>query len=123
MGNSMMGHFTGQESRGSGRAGRMREEMTVLLPTADDLRRAMARYAEALSEDERCPTPRTRRVREDTAYTLCVMTNTKDVREATRFAEAVLARRASAMPKPIPVPERAPRVEKAARTAAPAAFG
>ncbi|MHB9757601.1 DUF5133 domain-containing protein [Streptomyces sp. BYX5S] len=63
--------------------------MTVLLPTAATLRRALARHAEADAEDERHSTPRTVRAREDSAYTLCVMTGTTCVEDALRAADAV----------------------------------
>jgi hypothetical protein len=67
----------------------------VLLPTASDLRCALSRYAEAVIEDERCPTPGTARVREDRSYTLCVMTASTDVAAAVRAADAVLEQHAA----------------------------
>jgi hypothetical protein len=66
--------------------------MTVLLPTASDLRRALTRHDEAVGRDERRSTPETVRAREDSAYTLCVMTGTTGVEEARRAAAALLGR-------------------------------
>ncbi|WP_240799624.1 DUF5133 domain-containing protein [Streptomyces sp. A1277] len=62
----------------------------MLLPTPGDLRAALSRYADAVIEDERRSTPDTVRQREDTAYTLCVMTGVSDVREALSTADALL---------------------------------
>ncbi|MFJ8826602.1 DUF5133 domain-containing protein [Streptomyces sp. NPDC102467] len=64
--------------------------MTMLLPAVGDLRRALTRYDEAVVEDERWPTDETARLREDCAYTLCVMTATTDVAAAVRAADAAL---------------------------------
>ncbi|WP_405901374.1 DUF5133 domain-containing protein [Streptomyces sp. NBC_00727] len=64
----------------------------MLLPTPADLRAALSRYADAVIEDERRSTPGTVRQREDTAYTLCVMTGVSDVREALSTADALLHR-------------------------------
>ncbi|NEC69314.1 DUF5133 domain-containing protein [Streptomyces sp. SID9727] len=66
----------------------------MLLPTPADLRAALSRYADAVIEDERRSTPETIRQREDTAYTLCVMTGVSDVRDALSTADALLSRRA-----------------------------
>ncbi|MHC5256433.1 DUF5133 domain-containing protein [Streptomyces sp. UC4497] len=74
----------------------------MLLPTAADLRRALARHAEAIIEDERHSTPSTARARQDSAYTLCVMTGTNDVADAVRAADA-LYRRTPAHTTPHPV--------------------
>ncbi|MFB8209024.1 MULTISPECIES: DUF5133 domain-containing protein [unclassified Streptomyces] len=63
----------------------------MLLPTPADLRAALSRYADAVIEDERRSTPETLRQREDTAYTLCVMTGVSDVREALSTADALLS--------------------------------
>ena len=64
----------------------------MLLPTPADLRAALSRYADAVIEDERRSTPDTVRQREDTAYTLCVMTGVSDVHEAVSTADALLRR-------------------------------
>ncbi|MCX0247763.1 MULTISPECIES: DUF5133 domain-containing protein [Streptomyces] len=64
----------------------------MLLPTPADLRAALSRYADAVIEDERRSTPDTIRQREDTAYTLCVMTGVSDVRDALSTADALLSR-------------------------------
>ncbi|MFI7382522.1 DUF5133 domain-containing protein [Streptomyces sp. NPDC049813] len=68
--------------------------MTVLLPTADDLRQALIRHAEAVARDERRSTAETFRAREDSAYTLCVMTGTTRVEDARRVADGLLRRSA-----------------------------
>ncbi|TXS04489.1 DUF5133 domain-containing protein [Streptomyces sp. col6] len=68
----------------------------MLLPTPADLRAALSRYADAVIEDERRSTPDTVRRREDTAYTLCVMTGVSDVREAVSTADTLLRRGAPA---------------------------
>lgn len=62
----------------------------MLHPTPGDLRAALSRYADAVIEDERRSTPDTVRRREDTAYTLCVMTGVTDVRQALNAADALL---------------------------------
>ncbi|MEW1692987.1 DUF5133 domain-containing protein [Streptomyces sp. NPDC091265] len=54
--------------------------MALLLPTPGDLRAALSRYADAVIEDECRSTLDTVRRREDTAYTLCVMTGVNDIR-------------------------------------------
>ncbi|WP_330242073.1 DUF5133 domain-containing protein [Streptomyces sp. NBC_00525] len=64
----------------------------MLLPTPADLRAALSRYADAVIEDERRSTPESVRRREDTAYTLCVMTGVSEVREALSRADALLDR-------------------------------
>ncbi|MFJ3086610.1 DUF5133 domain-containing protein [Streptomyces sp. NPDC086838] len=68
----------------------------MLLPTPADLRAALSRYADAVIEDERRSTPDTVRQREDTAYTLCVMTGVSDVREALSTADDLLHRGSAA---------------------------
>lgn len=69
----------------------------MLLPTPGDLRAALSRYADAVIEDERHSTPDTIRQREDTAYTLCVMTGVSDVRDALTTADAILRPHAPAV--------------------------
>ncbi|HEY9330912.1 MAG TPA: DUF5133 domain-containing protein [Streptomyces sp.] len=62
----------------------------MLHPTSGALRAALSRHADAVIEDERRSTPGTARRREDTAYTLCVMTGVTDVRQALIAADALL---------------------------------
>ncbi|MEV7405348.1 DUF5133 domain-containing protein [Streptomyces sp. NPDC091267] len=62
----------------------------MLLPTPGDLRAALSRYADAVIEDECRSTLDTVRRREDTAYTLCVMTGVNDIRGALAEADALL---------------------------------
>ncbi|MEV7403414.1 DUF5133 domain-containing protein [Streptomyces sp. NPDC091267] len=90
----------------------------MLLPTPGDLRAALSRYADAVIEDERRSTPDTLRRREDTAYTLCIMTGVTDVKRALAAADALLrpsapeARAAAATD----VPDNASRPAGAQRT-------
>ncbi|MEW2181597.1 DUF5133 domain-containing protein [Streptomyces sp. NPDC005406] len=74
----------------AGRTNPLDEELALLHPTPGDLRAALSCYADALIEDERHSTPDTVRRREDTAYTLCVMTGVNDVRQALSTADALL---------------------------------
>ncbi|MEV8318469.1 DUF5133 domain-containing protein [Streptomyces sp. NPDC059900] len=76
----------------------MRKEMTVLLPTPAELRRALARYADAAIDDERHSTPENARAREDHAYTLCIMTGTTNIFEAMRAADAIVEGTATGLP-------------------------
>ncbi|MGW6202936.1 DUF5133 domain-containing protein [Streptomyces sp. NPDC055089] len=62
----------------------------MLLPTPMDLRAALSHYADAVIDDERHSTADTIRRREDTAYTLCVMTGESEVRRALAVADAFL---------------------------------
>ncbi|MEV0573228.1 DUF5133 domain-containing protein [Streptomyces sp. NPDC050392] len=62
----------------------------MLHPTPGDMRATLSRYADAVIEDERHSTPGTVRRREDTAYTLCVMTGVTDVKQALNAADALL---------------------------------
>ncbi|WP_199551394.1 DUF5133 domain-containing protein [Streptomyces sp. N35] len=62
----------------------------MLVPAARDLRIALAAYADAVIRDERCPTPASARAREDATFTLCVMTGTRDPREAVARTDAWL---------------------------------
>ncbi|MEK8143163.1 DUF5133 domain-containing protein [Streptomyces sp. M10(2022)] len=62
----------------------------MLLPMPGDPRAVRSRYADAVIEDERRSTLDTVRRREDTAYTLCVMTGVNDVRRALAAADALL---------------------------------
>ncbi|MGW6061907.1 DUF5133 domain-containing protein [Streptomyces sp. NPDC055189] len=62
----------------------------MLLPTPAELRRALARYADAAIDDERHSTLEKARTREDHAYTLCIMTGTTNIFEAIRAADAIV---------------------------------
>lgn len=78
--------------------------MAMLLPTASELRRALIRHDETRGEDERRSTPETARAREDSAYTLCVLTGTHGVAEARRAAHALLHPRPARVADLTPVP-------------------
>ncbi|GAA2299358.1 DUF5133 domain-containing protein [Streptomyces kunmingensis] len=84
--------------------------MTALLPTASDLRQALVRHADAVSRDERRSTDGTVRAREDSAYTLCVLTGTRDVEDAQRVAEALLSGSTALITRLRPVAEPVPPV-------------
>ncbi|MEU0137202.1 DUF5133 domain-containing protein [Streptomyces sp. NPDC006296] len=71
----------------------------MLTPSPQDLRVALARYADARIEDARRPTDVTARAVEDAAYTLCVMTGTQAVPQALHTADAMLGAR-PAIPSP-----------------------
>jgi hypothetical protein len=62
----------------------------VLTPSPQDLRVALARYADARIEDARRSTEATARAAEDAAYTLCVMTGTQTVPHALHVADTML---------------------------------
>ncbi|MFJ4963860.1 hypothetical protein EES43_28500 [Streptomyces sp. ADI96-02] len=64
----------------------------MLNPRPQDLRAALARYADARIEDDRLPSAATARAVEDATYTLCVMTGTRDVPQALAAADALLER-------------------------------
>ncbi|MEV3928906.1 MULTISPECIES: DUF5133 domain-containing protein [unclassified Streptomyces] len=72
----------------------------MLTPSPQDLRVALARYADARIEDARRSTDVTSRVVEDAAYTLCVMTGTQAVRQALQVADSMLGMRATLSPGP-----------------------
>ncbi|WP_405802829.1 DUF5133 domain-containing protein [Streptomyces halstedii] len=72
----------------------------MLTPRPQDLRVALARYADARIEDDRLPTDATARAVEDAAYTLCVLTGTQDVPQAIALADSLLARPATVQPAP-----------------------
>ncbi|MFJ9038869.1 DUF5133 domain-containing protein [Streptomyces sp. NPDC102406] len=101
--------------------------MTVLLPTASDLRRAMTRHLEAVGRDESRSTPETIRAREDSAYTLCVLTGTTGVGDALRVADLLLdretapltrARPAAVRSLPVPASDAAAEADRVALPAA-----
>ncbi|MET8175069.1 DUF5133 domain-containing protein [Streptomyces clavifer] len=62
----------------------------MLTPGPQDLRNALARYADARIEDARRSTGSTARAVEDATYTLCVMTGTRQIAEALRIADNML---------------------------------
>ncbi|MFJ8865123.1 DUF5133 domain-containing protein [Streptomyces sp. NPDC102473] len=70
----------------------------MLTPSPQDLRVALARYADARIEDARRSTEATARTMEDAAYTLCVMTGTQAVRQALHVADSMLGMRATVSP-------------------------
>jgi len=70
----------------------------VLTPSPQDLRVALARYADARIEDARRSTDATARAVEDAAYTLCVMTGTQAVPQALHVADTMLGMRATVSP-------------------------
>ncbi|MGW6275519.1 DUF5133 domain-containing protein [Streptomyces sp. NPDC055060] len=70
----------------------------MLLPTPAELRRALARYADAAIDDERHSTLETARTREDRAHTLCTMTGTTNIFEAMRVADAIVESTATGLP-------------------------
>lgn len=80
----------------------------MLTPSPQDLRVALARYADARIEDARRSTDVTSRVVEDAAYTLCVMTGTQAVRQALQVADSILGMRATVSPglrRPVGAPQ------------------
>ncbi|MFJ8750263.1 DUF5133 domain-containing protein [Streptomyces sp. NPDC102441] len=70
----------------------------MLTPSPQDLRVALARYADARIEDSRRSTVATARASEDAAYTLCVMTGTQAVPHALHIADTMLGMRTSVSP-------------------------
>ncbi|MEU9064989.1 DUF5133 domain-containing protein [Streptomyces sp. NPDC048430] len=70
----------------------------MLTPSPQDLRVALARYADARIEDARRSTDATARAAEDAAYTLCVMTGTQTVPHALHVADTMLGMRTSVSP-------------------------
>ncbi|MFD6281925.1 DUF5133 domain-containing protein [Streptomyces sp. NPDC060209] len=70
----------------------------MLTPSPQDLRVALARYADARIEDARRSTDVTARIVEDAAYTLCVMTGTQAVPQALHAADTMLGVRATVSP-------------------------
>ncbi|WP_344365733.1 DUF5133 domain-containing protein [Streptomyces gobitricini] len=55
------------------------------------LRKLVARYEELSAPGADAADPRIKRQRDDTAYTLCVSTGTRDIRDALRVARQALA--------------------------------
>lgn len=70
----------------------------MLNPRPQDLRVALTRYADARIHDDRFPTESTARAVEDAAYTLCVMTGTRDVPQALKAADALLGQHTTIFP-------------------------
>lgn len=62
----------------------------MLTPVPQDLRIALARYADARIEDARRSTGATAQAVEDATYTLCVMTGTREISQALRVADSML---------------------------------
>ncbi|MEU5717069.1 DUF5133 domain-containing protein [Streptomyces sp. NPDC020403] len=67
----------------------------MLTPSPQDLRVALARYADARIEDARRSTDATVRAVEDATRTLCVMTGTREISEALHVADTRLGLRAA----------------------------
>ncbi|WP_327121374.1 DUF5133 domain-containing protein [Streptomyces sp. NBC_01341] len=74
----------------------------MLTPSPQDLRVALARYADARIEDARRPTDASARAVEDATYTLCVMTGTRDIPQALHIADTMLGMPAPASPTAAP---------------------
>ncbi|MEU0132030.1 MULTISPECIES: DUF5133 domain-containing protein [unclassified Streptomyces] len=70
----------------------------MLTPSPQDLRVALARYADARIEDARRSTGATAQAVEDATYTLCVMTGTRDVPQALHIADSMLGMRTTISP-------------------------
>ncbi|KIF66191.1 hypothetical protein HY68_37180 [Streptomyces sp. AcH 505] len=70
----------------------------MLTPHPQDLRVALARYADARIEDDRHPTEATARAVDDATYTLCVMTGTRNIPQALSTADALLSRHTTVFP-------------------------
>ncbi|MDQ0792207.1 DUF5133 domain-containing protein [Streptomyces sp. B1I3] len=65
----------------------------MLTPGPQDLRVALARYADARIEDARHSTDATVRAVENATYTLCVMTGTREISQALHVADTMLGLR------------------------------
>lgn len=63
----------------------------MLMPDPKVLRSALTRFADARVAHARHARPGTEQELRDTAYTLCVMTGTRTVREALSTADQLLA--------------------------------
>ncbi|WP_406151231.1 DUF5133 domain-containing protein [Streptomyces sp. NBC_01012] len=72
----------------------------MLKPSPQDLRVALARYADARIEDARRSTAATARATEDASRTLCVLTGAKAVPQALHAADTMLGMRPSAVGTP-----------------------
>uniref|UniRef100_A0AAU3H4S9 DUF5133 domain-containing protein n=1 Tax=Streptomyces sp. NBC_01401 TaxID=2903854 RepID=A0AAU3H4S9_9ACTN len=72
----------------------------MLKPSPQDLRVALARYADARIEDARRSTVATTRATEDAARTLCVMTGAQAVPQALHAADTMLGMRPPAVGTP-----------------------
>ncbi len=70
----------------------------MLNPSPQDLRVALARYADTRIRDDRFPTETTAAAVEDAAYTLCVMTGTRDMPQALSVADALLGEHTTIFP-------------------------
>lgn len=88
----------GLSARGTAPTPEYEEYFAVLNPSPQDLRVALARYADARIHDDRFPTDSTAGAVEDAAYTLCVMTGTRDVPQALSIADALLGEHTTIFP-------------------------
>ncbi|MER7109903.1 DUF5133 domain-containing protein [Streptomyces sp. NPDC000229] len=61
------------------------------MPHPSMLRTLVSRYEELAATSADSADPKIRRQREDTAYTLCVSTGTRDIRDALTVARQVIA--------------------------------
>ncbi|MFJ8194175.1 DUF5133 domain-containing protein [Streptomyces sp. NPDC096094] len=64
----------------------------MILPAEQELRAALARFAQARIEHDVRPTGRTSRTLEDATYTLCVMTGARTAEQALLTADTLLER-------------------------------
>ncbi|WP_328876959.1 DUF5133 domain-containing protein [Streptomyces sp. NBC_00299] len=64
----------------------------MILPTENELRAVLARFAQARIDHDALPTGRTSRALEDVTYTLCVMTGARTADRALLAADALLQR-------------------------------
>lgn len=64
----------------------------MILPAEKELRAALARFASARIDHDVRPTGSTSRALEDATYTLCVMTSSRNAKEALLAADALLQR-------------------------------
>ncbi|OKJ96785.1 hypothetical protein AMK26_28440 [Streptomyces sp. CB03234] len=63
----------------------------MLMAHPSMLRKLVARYEELAAHGAESVDPKIVRQREDTAYTLCVSTGTRDIRDALRVARHAIA--------------------------------
>ncbi|MEU1125110.1 DUF5133 domain-containing protein [Streptomyces sp. NPDC005899] len=87
----------------------------MLTPSPQDLRVALARYADARIEDARRSTDATVRAVEDATYTLCVMTGTREISQALHTADTMLGPRPAKTYRahPLTAPEQGDRLQAA----------
>ncbi|WP_409235647.1 DUF5133 domain-containing protein [Streptomyces sp. PA5.6] len=63
----------------------------MVVPAKNTLRTVLARFAQARIDHDIRPTGATSRALEDVSYTLCVMTDCQDIRQALETADMMLA--------------------------------